>query len=253
MNFLTSFEIRPLPKSSHNFEQRSSSARGLQGGEATSPHSPSRMHSGDLEPKVHPSVCSKIKRSLDILGALFGLVITGAIALPIALAMQLDSPGSIFYSQIRCGVNGKPFRIWKFRSMIVNADRQQHLVANQAKGQIFKNENDPRITRVGRFLRRTSLDEFPQFWNVLRGEMSLVGTRPPTVEEVARYEKHHFQRLMVKPGITGEWQVRGRSSVIDFEEIVRLDLDYQQKWSSIYDLSLILRTVLVVLARKGAC
>ncbi len=207
----------------------------------------------DTEPKVHPSVFSQSKRIIDIVGALVGLAITGAIALPIALAMQLDDPGAVFYSQIRCGVNGKPFRIWKFRSMIVNADRQQHLVQNQAQGHIFKNENDPRITRIGRFLRRTSLDEFPQFWNVLKGEMSLVGTRPPTVEEVARYEQHHFQRLMVKPGITGEWQVRGRSSVTDFEEIVRLDLDYQEKWSSIYDLSLIVRTILVVLARKGAC
>ncbi|MGF1538983.1 MAG: sugar transferase [Pleurocapsa sp.] len=217
------------------------------------PTKPRSNLSDDLESKVHLSACSKTKRLIDIVGALVGLVITSAIALPIALAMQLDSPGGVFYSQIRCGLHGRPFRIWKFRSMIVNADRQQHLVKNQACGHIFKNEDDPRITRVGRFLRRTSLDEFPQFWNVLKGEMSLVGTRPPTIEEVALYEKHHFQRLMVKPGITGEWQVRGRSNVTDFEEIVRLDLDYQQKWSSIYDLSLILRTIMVVLARKGAC
>ncbi len=206
----------------------------------------------DIEPKVHPSVLSKIKRFIDIFGALVGLAITSAIALPIALAMQLDDPGAILYCQIRCGVNGKPFRIWKFRSMIVGADRQQHLVPNQAHGHIFKNENDPRITRVGRFLRRTSLDEFPQFWNVLKGEMSLVGTRPPTFEEVAKYDQHHFQRLLVKPGITGEWQVKGRSSVTDFEEIVRMDLDYQKKWSSLYDISLIIRTIIVVFNRKGA-
>ena len=167
--------------------------------------------------------------------------------------MQLDDPGPVFYSQTRCGLNGKPFRIWKFRSMIVNADKQKHLIENQAQGHIFKNEDDPRVTKVGRFLRRTSLDEFPQFWNVLRGDMSLVGTRPPTPDEVEKYSPHHYQRLRVKPGITGQWQVNGRSSVLDFEEIVRMDLDYQYRWSSLYDMSLILQTILVVLIRRGAC
>jgi lipopolysaccharide/colanic/teichoic acid biosynthesis glycosyltransferase len=137
--------------------------------------------------------------------------------------------------------------------MIADADRLQHLVNNQAKGNIFKNKNDPRVTRVGRFLRRTSLDELPQFWNVLRGDMSLVGTRPPTVTEVMRYKKHHFPRLNVKPGITGEWQANGRSSVTDFEDIVRLDLDYQKKWSVAYDIRLILKTIWVVLHKEGAC
>jgi lipopolysaccharide/colanic/teichoic acid biosynthesis glycosyltransferase len=108
-------------------------------------------------------------------------VITTIIAIPIAIAIKLDNPGPIFYSQIRCGVRGKTFRVWKFRSMVVNAEQLQHLVDNQAQGHIFKNKNDPRITRVGRFLRRTSLDELPQFWNVLKGDMSLVGTRPPTI------------------------------------------------------------------------
>ena len=202
---------------------------------------------------VHPSVTSQEKRILDILGALVGLAIAGVIAIPIAIAMWLDDPGNIFYSQTRCGLDGKPFRIWKFRSMIADADKQKHLVENQAKGHIFKNENDPRITRVGHFLRSTSLDEFPQFWNVLKGEMSLVGTRPPTTDEVAMYNSHHFQRLKVKPGITGEWQVRGRSEVLDFEEIVQMDLDYQKRWSFIYDVHLLIQTVTVVLARKGAC
>lgn len=206
-----------------------------------------------VDRQIHPSVVSKAKRILDIVGAIFGLMITGVITIPVAIAMQLDDPGSIFFSQVRCGFDGKPFKIWKFRSMIANAERQKHLVANQAKGHIFKNDNDPRVTKVGHFLRRTSLDEFPQFWNVLKGEMSLVGTRPPTVEEVARYEDRHFQRLKVKPGITGEWQVRGRSEVLDFEDIVRMDLDYQQKWSFFYDVNLIIRTISVVLARKGAC
>ena len=206
-----------------------------------------------IERQVHPSVVSKAKRALDIFGALVGLVITGILAIPIAIAMQFDDPGTLFYSQTRCGFDERPFKIWKFRSMIANADAQKHLVENQATGHIFKNENDPRITKVGQFLRRTSLDEFPQFWNVLKGDMSLVGTRPPTVAEVAMYEEHHLQRLRVKPGITGEWQVRGRSEVLDFEDIVRMDLDYQRKWSFFYDINLIFRTIAVVLVRKGAC
>jgi lipopolysaccharide/colanic/teichoic acid biosynthesis glycosyltransferase len=137
--------------------------------------------------------------------------------------------------------------------MIVEADRLKHLVSNQAKGNIFKNKNDPRITRVGRFLRRTSLDELPQFWNVLKGDMSLVGTRPPTVDEVMKYEAHHWERLNTKPGITGEWQANGRSRITDFEDIVRMDIAYQQKWSVIYDLKLILKTLRVVSSNDGAC
>lgn len=202
---------------------------------------------------AHPSVASGLKRLLDIVGSLIGLVVTALLAIPIAIAIQIDDPGPILYSQIRCGYRGRPFRIWKFRSMIQDADKLKHLVNNQAKGNIFKNANDPRITRIGRFLRKTSLDEFPQFWNVLMGEMSLVGTRPPTVDEVFRYKKHHWKRLDVKPGITGEWQVKGRSSVENFEDIVKLDVDYQKNWSVLYDLELIVKTVWVVLARKGAC
>ncbi|MFW6358751.1 MAG: sugar transferase [Chroococcales cyanobacterium] len=201
---------------------------------------------------VHPSVYSPFKRFIDVLGSLVGLSLTAFLIIPIAIAIQLDHPGPIFYSQIRCGLRGKPFRIWKFRSMVVNAEQLKHLVQNQAKGHIFKNSNDPRITCVGRFLRRTSLDELPQFWNVLRGEMSLVGTRPPTPNEVAKYSQHHFQRLQVKPGMTGEWQVKGRSRVTNFEEIVQMDLDYQRKWSISYDIQLLFQTIGVVLNRKGA-
>ncbi len=221
--------------------------------------SPTNLHQRNIkilplrvERQVHPSVVSKTKRILDIFGAIIGLAITGIITIPVAIAMQFDDPGEIFYSQMRCGFDGQPFRIWKFRSMVANAEQKKHLVENKAKGHIFKNEHDPRITKVGGFLRRTSLDEFPQFWNVLKGEMSLVGTRPPTLAEVAMYEDHHFQRLKVKPGITGEWQVKGRSSILDFEDIVRLDLNYQQRWSLFYDLNLILSTIFVVLLRKGA-
>lgn len=203
--------------------------------------------------QVHYSANSKRKRFLDILGASLGLIVTAIILIPIAIAIQLDNPGPIFYSQIRCGVRGKTFRIWKFRSMVVGAERLQHLIENQATGNIFKNANDPRITRVGQFLRRTSLDELPQFWNVLKGDMSLVGTRPPTVEEVMTYKAHHWERLNIKPGMTGEWQANGRSRITDFEEIVRMDIAYQQKWSVIYDLKLILKTILVVACKDGAC
>lgn len=205
------------------------------------------------KPVVHLSVNSRAKRLLDILGALIGLGITAAVAIPVALVMQLDNPGPIFYSQTRCGLNGRTFRIWKFRSMVVGAEQQQHLVKNEAQGQIFKNANDPRITRIGRFLRRTSLDELPQFWNVLLGDMSLVGTRPPTIKEVEKYAPHHWQRLHVKPGITGEWQANGRSNLKDFEAIVQMDLDYQRKWSVAYDLHLLLKTLKVVLNKSGAC
>ncbi|WP_432811805.1 sugar transferase [Pantanalinema sp. GBBB05] len=206
-----------------------------------------------LKGQVHPSIANKLKRFIDIVGALVGLSLTGLVAIPVLIATQFDNPGPIFYSQIRCGYRGKPFRIWKFRSMVVEADKLKHLVYNEAKGGIFKNRNDPRITRIGRFLRKTSLDEFPQFWNVLMGQMSLVGTRPPTVDEVMGYKRHHWERLNVKPGITGEWQVSGRSNVIDFEEIVAMDLDYQRKWSIAYDLQLILKTIWVVIKKNGAC
>ncbi len=201
----------------------------------------------------HASAHSLFKRTLDIVGSLLGLLILGLALIPLAIAIRLDSPGPIFFGQERFGLQGKPFMVWKLRSMVSNADQLKSQVANQAKGLIFKNENDPRITRVGRILRSTSLDELPQFWNVLRGEMSLVGTRPPTRDEVSRYKPHHWQRLNVKPGITGEWQVNGRSTVKDFEEIVNLDLRYQQNWHPLYDIQLLLKTIQVVLNRSGAC
>ncbi|MDJ0649081.1 MAG: sugar transferase [Xenococcaceae cyanobacterium MO_188.B19] len=203
---------------------------------------------------IHPAVLSRSKRLLDICGAVVGLAITGVLIVPIALAIKLDNPGSIFFSQIRCGYNGKKFRIWKFRSMVTNAEQLQHQIENKIQGPLFKNDNDPRITRMGRLLRKTSLDEFPQFWNVLKGEMSLVGTRPPTAKEVESYTPEYHQRLNVKPGLTGEWQVNGRSEITDFAEVLRLDLQYQKKWSVLYDLKLILKTIRIIFSKKsGAC
>lgn len=200
----------------------------------------------------HPSAYSFTKRAIDFLGSLIGLVILAFVFVPIAIAIRLDSPGPILYSQERHGLLGKPFRIYKFRSMVENADLLKSQVKNEANGLIFKNQADPRVTRVGRFLRRTSIDEIPQFWNVLLGEMSLVGTRPPTSDEVSRYSEHHWQRLRVKPGLTGEWQVNGRSTIKDFEDIVQLDLRYQELWTPTYDVRVILKTLYVIFAKVGA-
>lgn len=200
----------------------------------------------------HPSASSLIKRIVDICGALVGLFLLACIFVPIAIAIKLDSPGPILYAQQRYGLHGRTFTLRKFRSMVADADRLKNQVSNEAKGLIFKNQHDPRVTRVGQFLRRTSLDEFPQFWNVLMGDMSLVGTRPPTADEVDRYEPHHWRRLAVKPGLTGEWQVNGRSAISDFEEIVQLDIRYQERWTWIYDLQIIAKTLSVLLNRTGA-
>ncbi|WP_275973904.1 anti-sigma factor antagonist [Argonema galeatum] len=202
-------------------------------------------------PVTHPSVRSWVKRAIDVVGALVGLGITAILFIPIAVAIKLDSRGPIFFGQIRCGWMGRRFRIWKFRSMCTNAEALKSTVENQVSGAIFKNDRDPRVTKLGRFMRRTSLDELPQFWNVLIGEMSLVGTRPPTPDEVESYEVPEWQRLDVKPGMTGEWQVSGRSQLRSFEDVIRLDLKYQQNWSLIYDMKLILKTIAVVFRKNS--
>ncbi|MGA9378156.1 MAG: anti-sigma factor antagonist [Phormidium sp.] len=204
-----------------------------------------------VPPPTHPSIYSWIKRCLDVVGAIVGLGITAILFIPIAIAIKLDSPGPLFFGQIRCGWMGKKFRMWKFRSMCVNAEQMKAQVENQLAGPLFKNDNDPRVTKVGRFLRKTSLDEIPQFWNVLIGEMSLVGTRPPTPDEVEKYDVPEWQRLDVKPGMTGEWQVNGRSQIRNFEDVIRLDLKYQQNWSLMYDLKLIFKTIFIVFNRNS--
>lgn len=206
-----------------------------------------------LTQEIHPSVNSVFKRSLDIIGSLVGLLILAIVFVPLAIAIKLDSPGPVFFRQERYGLYGHKFYIRKFRSMVVNAEQLKSFVSNEASGLIFKNKRDPRVTRMGRFLRSSSLDELPQFWNILVGEMSLVGTRPPTGDEVAQYNERHWQRLNVKPGLTGEWQVSGRSSVKDFEEVVNLDLRYQKQWHPLYDLVIIVKTIYVICAKVGAC
>ncbi|WP_019507661.1 sugar transferase [Pleurocapsa sp. PCC 7319] len=202
-------------------------------------------------PETHPSVRSIIKRLIDIIGSIIGLTITAIILPPIAIAIKVNSPGPIFFHQTRCGWMGKKFQIWKFRSMCSNAEALKKQIENQASGAFFKNDKDPRITKIGNFLRRTSLDEFPQFWNVLKGDMSLVGTRPPTPEEVEVYQVPEWQRLDVKPGMTGEWQVNGRSQVRNFEDVIKLDLRYQRNWSLGYDLKLIFKTLIIIFNKNS--
>lgn len=194
-----------------------------------------------------------LKRMLDILGAVAGLLLTGILSVVLVPVILLDSPGPVIFKQKRMGKNGRIFDMYKFRSMVPNAEQLKADLLQQNKikdGMMFKVEKDPRITRVGAFIRKTSIDELPQFINVLKGEMSLVGTRPPTLDEVAKYQHEHYRRLSIKPGITGLWQISGRSDIEDFEDVVRLDTQYIDTWSVWTDVSIIVRTVLMILKRK---
>jgi exopolysaccharide biosynthesis polyprenyl glycosylphosphotransferase len=195
-----------------------------------------------------------IKRCIDIIGGLVGSLVTLVLALFIAPAIKLNSPGPVFFTQIRIGRNGRRFKIYKFRSMYKDAEERlkELMPQNEMKGFMFKMDNDPRVTKVGRFLRRTSLDEFPQFFNVLKGDMSLVGTRPPTESEFTRYENRHKRRLALKSGITGLWQISGRSDIKDFEDVISLDLEYIDNWSFGMDLKILVKTIGVVIFGKGA-
>ncbi|MBR3307906.1 MAG: sugar transferase [Lachnospiraceae bacterium] len=195
-----------------------------------------------------------IKRFFDIIGSIIGLLITAVIFPFIALAIKIESRGPVIFAQERIGKNGRRFKLYKFRSMYKDAEKrkQELMEKNEMKGLMFKMENDPRITKVGRFIRKTSLDEFPQFWNVLKGDMSLVGTRPPTVAEFEQYNVHYRRRLSITPGLTGMWQVSGRSDITDFDEVVRLDLEYIDSWSLMLDVKLLLQTVGVVIFGKGS-
>lgn len=194
------------------------------------------------------------KRALDIVGSLVGMVILGIATIFVAPAIKLDSPGPVFFGQTRVGKNGRKFTFYKFRSMYKDAEaRKKELMAsNEVKGLMFKMEDDPRITKVGKFIRKTSIDELPQFWNVLRGDMSLVGTRPPTVDEFEHYEAKHKCRLSMTPGLTGLWQISGRSDIKDFDEVVRLDMQYIDNWSILKDIKILILTVKVVLTGRGS-
>ena len=195
-----------------------------------------------------------LKRLMDILGAVIGLIITVVIGIVIAPVVLIESPGPLIFSQDRVGKNGRVFKFYKFRSMYRDAEeRKKELLAqNEMDGGMFKMENDPRVTKVGRFLRRTSIDELPQFWNVLRGDMSLVGTRPPTVDEYEKYESYQKRRISFKPGITGLWQISGRSNIKSFEEVVQLDLEYIDNWTLWLDIKILCKTVVAVFRGIGA-
>lgn len=194
------------------------------------------------------------KRLIDIFGSVFGLILLSPVFLIVSLLIKLEDPkGKILFKQIRVGKNGQLFYIYKFRSMVSNAEQllDELMDQNETTGAMFKMKDDPRVTRIGHFIRKTSIDELPQLVNVFKGEMSLVGPRPPLPREVKEYTDYHKQRLLVKPGCTGLWQVSGRSNV-GFEEMVELDLQYIQNRNIIFDAKLILKTFFLLFGSKNA-
>lgn len=195
-----------------------------------------------------------IKRMVDIVGSIVGLLFAGIAFVIFAPIIKIQSPGPVFFAQTRIGKNGRRFKFYKFRSMYVDAEeRKKELMKNnEMQGNMFKMENDPRIIPIGHFMRKFSIDELPQFWNVLKGEMSLVGTRPPTEDEFEQYAYHHKARLGIKPGLTGMWQVSGRSKIKDFEKVVELDTQYIANWSLGLDFMILFKTVGVVLSGRGS-
>jgi exopolysaccharide biosynthesis polyprenyl glycosylphosphotransferase len=196
-----------------------------------------------------------IKRTLDVVVSGVGMALLAPLFGLIAVAIYLSSPGPIFFRQTRVGLGGRLFKITKFRSMVHDAEALREDLATRSLYndlRLFKIKNDPRVTRLGAFLRRTSLDELPQLWNVLSGDMSLVGPRPPLPAEVELYEEHHYTRFDVKPGITGPWQVNGRNLITDFEEVIRLEIDYIREWTLWKDLGILLKTIPAVLYMRGA-
>lgn len=194
-----------------------------------------------------------LKRVIDIAGSLVGIFFTIIITIFLAPALLIESPGPLIFKQKRVGRNGRYFYMYKFRSMYVDAEERKAelMKQNEMDGLMFKMENDPRVTKVGKFIRKTSLDEFPQFFNVLKGDMSLVGTRPPTLDEFVQYKSYHKRRLSAKPGITGLWQVSGRNDIEDFEDVVKLDLEYIDNWSVSLDMKILLKTVGAVFKHTG--
>jgi exopolysaccharide biosynthesis polyprenyl glycosylphosphotransferase len=213
------------------------------------------LPSVSFDPPMLTGIDFKLKRVLDLLSALTIVVAAFPLYLLIAVLIRLDSPGPIFYRQTRIGLHGRRFNVWKFRTMVNNADKLQKELEALNKnndGILFKIDRDPRITKVGKFLRKYSLDELPQIFNVLCGQMSLVGPRPLPVRDVERFSEHHFIRHEVMPGITGLWQVSGRSDILDFEDVLKLDLKYIENWSLWLDFSILLRTLKVVFVKSGA-
>jgi exopolysaccharide biosynthesis polyprenyl glycosylphosphotransferase len=209
--------------------------------------------------KIHVSAIAGLdfwlKRVIDFLGAIIFLAVLSPIYLLLSLIIVVDNPGPIFYCQTRVGLHGKLFKVWKFRTMITNADQLQQGLEAQNESQdgiLFKIKSDPRITRVGRSIRRYSLDELPQIFNVLFGEMSFIGPRPLPLRDVEKFAEHHHIRHEILPGITGLWQISGRSDIQNFDDVVRLDIEYIEQWSIWMDLKIFLKTIVVVLSKSGA-
>ena len=195
-----------------------------------------------------------VKRLFDIIGSIIGLIITGITFPFVAIAIKATSPGPVFFAQTRIGKNGRRFKIYKYRSMYIDAEerKKELMEKNEVEGLMFKMKDDPRITKVGKFIRKTSIDELPQFYNILVGDMSLVGTRPPTVDEFEKYTPYYRKRLCMTPGLTGLWQVSGRSNVENFDDVVKYDLHYIDHWSLSLDAKILFQTIGVVLFGKGA-
>ena len=196
----------------------------------------------------------EIKRGIDVIVALLAIVLFAPVFLVTALAIYIEDGAPVFFIQERNGLHGKIFRMYKFRSMCRDAAKihQSLLAQNELDGPAFKMKDDPRLTRVGKFIRKTSIDELPQFFNVFIGSMSLVGTRPPTVDEVEKYQRNQWRRISIKPGITGMWQVSGRSNVDSFEDVVQMDVEYIDNWSIFEDIKIIFKTFWVLIHRDGA-
>jgi len=195
-----------------------------------------------------------LKRTLDIIGSLIGLIVLAIVSIFLVPMIKLDSKGPAIFKQKRIGKNGRVFNFYKFRSMCADAEAQKKnlMSQNEVDGLMFKIKDDPRITKIGKFIRATSLDEIPQFWNVLKGDMSLVGTRPPTLDEYEKYEPWQKARLSMRPGITGLWQVSGRSDIKNFNDVVKLDMYYIDNWSLKEDIKILFKTVFVVFAKRGS-
>ncbi|MDX6658129.1 MAG: hypothetical protein QOH62_2922 [Solirubrobacteraceae bacterium] len=207
----------------------------------------------ELKPPVFEGIDFFLKRTFDVVGASLLLIAFSPVLAAIALAVKFSSRGPAFYGSVRPGIGGVSFSCWKFRTMYRDADQRQADLesSNEASGALFKIKDDPRLTPVGRFLRRFSLDELPQLWNVVKGQMSLVGPRPLPIRDYEQLEDWHKKRYLVLPGITGLWQISGRSE-LDFDDLVRLDFLYLERWSVFLDLSILVKTVPAVLSRRGA-
>jgi exopolysaccharide biosynthesis polyprenyl glycosylphosphotransferase len=215
---------------------------------------PLHVVAAEIRPQARSRGSLVLKRMVDVIGSAIGLLLFAPLFLLLIVLVNITSRGPVFFVQDRCGFGGRLFRFYKFRTMVEDAEQRKAQLAhlNEMKGPAFKMRRDPRVTKLGAILRKTSLDELPQLWNVLKGDMSLVGPRPPLPDEVERYDARQAQRLSVMPGITGLWQVSGRNSLPDFDMWLELDLEYARRQSLALDLRILVKTVVVVLLARGA-